>query len=91
MVRRGVTPRPRELDEGVDRRWHRDHLRLGGASSPHGDHDDPTRPSDQPGELPRDSRLPHSLAGADDRDRRELERQSLGRIERKSAPTYGRP
>ena len=40
------------------------------------------RPSDQPGELSRDGRLPHSLAGADDdRDRRELERQPLGRIE----------
>ena len=91
MIRRRMAPRPRERDEVVDARRRRHELGLGGTAPPHRNDDDSPVARKQPRDVSCDGRLPDPLAGADHRDRRHVERMERRRVERKSAPTYGKP
>ena len=73
--------RARTRDELVQRRRRLDELRLGRAAAAHRHDDDVAVAGKQPRELDGDGRLPDALAGADHRDRRELERRELRRVE----------
>ena len=77
----GMTTGARELDERLDRRRHRDRLRLARSSAAHRHDDDSPVAREQAGEMARDGRLSHSLPGADHRDRRQLEGLEGGRLE----------
>jgi hypothetical protein len=76
-----VTSGARELDQRLDGRTHRDRLRLRRPAAAHRDDDDVPVASEEAGEVTGDGRLAHALSRADHRDRRQLERRALGRIE----------
>ncbi len=68
-------PGVREREERLHGRRHPDHLGLRRPAPPHGDHDDAARAGRETRQVPRDRRLPDSLAGTDDRERRRLDRR----------------
>ena len=71
----------RERDEIGERRRRLDQLGLGRPAPSHRDHDDVAVAGEQPREMRRDGGLADALAGADHRDRRQLERLVDGRVE----------
>ena len=81
MVGGRVAAGIRECEERLHGRRHPDHLGLRRSAPPHGHHDDAARAGRETRQVPRDRRLPDSLAGADDREGRRLDRREDGRLE----------
>ena len=81
VVGRGMATRARELDELVERRRRLDDLRVSRAAATHRHHDDAAVAREEPCEMRCHGRLPHALARADHRDRGQLERLELRRVE----------
>jgi len=71
----------RELEQRLERRLHLRHLRLGRAAATHRHHDHVAVEREQPRDVAGDGRLPHALAGPDDRQRRQRERRERRRLE----------
>ena len=81
VVRRGVAPGARELEQRVEVRRDARDLGLGRPAAPHRDDDDLPVARIEPRGVSGDRRLADPLAGADDPDRRQRERRQLGRVE----------
>src|SRR4051812_30807241 len=81
MVGCGMTARLRARDELLDGGRRLDELGFGRAAAPHRDHDDTPVACEEAHQVCGDGRLPDSLARADHRDRRQLERLESRRIE----------
>ena len=72
---------PRELEQRLDVRRNRRHLRLRRPTAPHRDDDDAPLARVEPRRVRGDRRLADPLAGADDPDRRQRKRLERGRVE----------
>ena len=81
MVGSRMTAGTPERDQVGDLGRLLDHLGLARPSAAHRDDDDVAVAGEQPREMPGDGGLADALAGADDGDRRQLERLELRRIE----------
>jgi hypothetical protein len=81
VIGRGVTACVRAGDELLERRRSLDDLRLQRPAPAHRDDDHVAVAREEPCELHRDGGLADALAGADHRDRRQVERRERRRVE----------
>ena len=91
VVGRRMPPRARELEQRIDVRSDRRHLRLRRAASSHRDDDDLPVACVQPGRVRGDRCLPHALAGTDDPDRGKRKRLEHRRVEAKVGADVRKP